>query len=270
MGRVRPPPRRTKNGAPLMRCQSYGFAEAARTRITISFSFGVGFSTSRSCRTSGGPYRPHTIAFTRLARRSTSSRSRGSVSTGLDDPAFPLLETVGEVPGRDLYDDDPPSTDTSSERQADAPQPETFPKKLAEKLLPAERAACLQNDPHPIPAERPRHGGRRGAGRSVTARGSVRHITRREPVLPDLNPTLDSGSVESRTAATPRPSSQGRSAPRTIHRLAWSGRAARNEAPGSVLGPQVPSNRAFVALRRASRPVLTAVASTPDSLVKSN
>jgi hypothetical protein len=35
----------------------------AITFISTSLSFGVGFSTSLICRTSGGPYLVHTIAF---------------------------------------------------------------------------------------------------------------------------------------------------------------------------------------------------------------
>src|ERR1039458_1936279 len=56
-GLRRPVIRRTKYGVPLMKCQSSGFMEAARTFIKASCSLGAGSSTSLMWTTSGGPYR---------------------------------------------------------------------------------------------------------------------------------------------------------------------------------------------------------------------
>src|ERR1039457_6492176 len=46
---------RTAYGVPLIKCQSYGLTEAARTFIKTSLSPAVGFSISSHLRTSGEP-----------------------------------------------------------------------------------------------------------------------------------------------------------------------------------------------------------------------
>ena len=56
-GRDSPAIIRTRYGAPLMKCQSSGLIDAARTRTSTSLSPKVGMSMSSNLRTSGGPYR---------------------------------------------------------------------------------------------------------------------------------------------------------------------------------------------------------------------
>jgi hypothetical protein len=56
-GRDSPERIRTRYGAPLMKCQSSGFTDAAFTRTSTSSSPTVGMPTSCNCKTSGGPYR---------------------------------------------------------------------------------------------------------------------------------------------------------------------------------------------------------------------
>ncbi|MHA1508872.1 MAG: hypothetical protein ACTSO6_09240 [Promethearchaeota archaeon] len=51
---------------PLMISTSEAFTEATWTFTNTSLSLGIGFSTSLNCRTSGGPYFVHTIAFMRI------------------------------------------------------------------------------------------------------------------------------------------------------------------------------------------------------------
>ena len=55
LGRRRPVKTREKNGCAARQPQSDRFTVVARTRISISSSFGTGFSTSASRSTSGGP-----------------------------------------------------------------------------------------------------------------------------------------------------------------------------------------------------------------------
>src|SRR5579859_4376048 len=50
-------------GSPRMKCQSYGFTDAARTLMRTSSSLGTSFSTSTNCTTSGGPYFVYLAAF---------------------------------------------------------------------------------------------------------------------------------------------------------------------------------------------------------------
>ena len=45
-----------RNGSALIKCQSAGFVDAARTLIRTSLSLGAGFSNSLSLRTSAEPY----------------------------------------------------------------------------------------------------------------------------------------------------------------------------------------------------------------------
>src|ERR1035438_5364851 len=55
---------RTRYGTPLMKCQSSGLTEAARTFIRTSSSPATGFSISSHWRTAGAPYWWKTMAFT--------------------------------------------------------------------------------------------------------------------------------------------------------------------------------------------------------------